>query len=71
MYFLDIILILYFILQHLDLDTIDGLISALKNYKGGAVILISHDRHFLSSVVSSSKNIKHFNYLFSVMNTRL
>lgn len=36
--------------NHLDLDTIDGLIDAIKNYSGGAVILISHDKHFLTNV---------------------
>uniref|UniRef100_A0A6A7G2R9 ATPbinding cassette protein n=1 Tax=Hirondellea gigas TaxID=1518452 RepID=A0A6A7G2R9_9CRUS len=52
--------------NHLDLDTIDGLITAIQHYEGGAVLLISHDQHFLSSVcnefwaIGSNKVVKAF-----------
>lgn len=32
-----------------DLDTIDGLIEAVNAYKG-AIVVVSHDQHFLSHV---------------------
>ena len=32
--------------NHLDLETIDVLIEAVKSFKG-AVMIISHDQHFL------------------------
>ncbi len=35
--------------NHLDMETIDALILAIQDYKGG-VIVVSHDLHFLSSV---------------------
>jgi len=35
--------------NHLDIDTIESLIEALRAFKGG-VIIISHDRYFLSQV---------------------
>jgi len=35
--------------NHLDIETIESLIQALKNFKGG-VIVISHDRYFLSQI---------------------
>ena len=35
--------------NHLDIETIESLIEALKAFKGG-VIIISHDRYFLSQV---------------------
>jgi ATPase subunit of ABC transporter with duplicated ATPase domains len=36
--------------NHLDLETIDGLIVALSEFQG-PVIVVSHDRHFIKSVV--------------------
>jgi ATP-binding cassette subfamily F protein 3 len=38
--------------NHLDMETIDALINAVAEYKGG-VIVVSHDLHFLSSVATS------------------
>lgn len=35
--------------NHLDMETIDALINALRDYKGG-VVIVSHDQHFVSSV---------------------
>ena len=35
--------------NHLDLETTDALIDAIKNFKGG-VMLVSHDQHLLTSV---------------------
>ncbi len=32
--------------NHLDMETIDALITAIQDYKGG-VIVVSHDLHFL------------------------
>jgi len=34
--------------NHLDLETIDALINAVNNYKGGCLI-VSHDQHFLTN----------------------
>lgn len=36
--------------NHLDIETIEGLIGAIKRYKGG-FMAVSHDQHFLSSVL--------------------
>ncbi|CAM9363265.1 unnamed protein product, partial [Phaeothamnion confervicola] len=33
--------------NHLDMDTIDALIEAIRNFKGG-VVVVSHDQHFIS-----------------------
>merc|ERR1719468_854756 len=35
--------------NHLDIETIDALILALKDYKGGCLI-VSHDEHFVTNV---------------------
>ncbi|CAH0475248.1 unnamed protein product [Peronospora belbahrii] len=35
--------------NHLDMETIDALIDALREYKGG-VVIVSHDQHFVTSV---------------------
>ena len=37
--------------NYLDLETVEALISALSSFKGG-VLLVSHDQHFIDSVVS-------------------
>lgn len=38
--------------NHLDVETIESLTTALKNYKG-TVIFTSHDRHFMQSLATS------------------
>ncbi|CAM9792328.1 unnamed protein product [Choristocarpus tenellus] len=37
--------------NHLDLETIEALINALKEFKGG-VMVVSHDQHFITQVCS-------------------
>ena len=37
--------------NYLDLETVEALIVALSAFKGG-VLLVSHDQHFIDSVVS-------------------
>ncbi len=51
--------------NHLDLDSLEWLITFLKNYKG-ALIVVSHDKHFLNEV--TSKTFEIFNRKFSVFN---
>jgi ATP-binding cassette subfamily F protein 3 len=36
--------------NHLDLETTEALIKALKEFKGG-VVLVSHDQHLLTKVI--------------------
>nr|CCC93502.1 unnamed protein product [Trypanosoma congolense IL3000] len=55
--------------NHLDIDTLDALIDALLDYKGGLVV-ISHDEHFITSVcdemfVCGNETIKRFDGDFS------
>lgn len=35
-----------------DMETTDALISAIRSYNGG-LLVVSHDQHFLSSVVKN------------------
>lgn len=37
--------------NHLDLETTEALIDAIKTFQGG-VLLVSHDQHLLTSVCS-------------------
>ena len=37
--------------NHLDLESIEGLINALVDFKG-TIILVSHDRYFVSKIVT-------------------
>lgn len=50
--------------NHLDMETIDALIDALREFKGG-VVIVSHDQHFVTSVcqelwVVSDKKVSRF-----------
>lgn len=50
--------------NHLDLDSLNWLISFLKSYKG-ALLLVSHDKHFINSVTNRTLEIylnKFYNY---------
>jgi ATP-binding cassette subfamily F protein 3 len=40
----------YFYTNPLDLETTEALIKALKEFKGG-VVLVSHDQHLLTNVI--------------------
>lgn len=58
--------------NHLDLKTTDWLIDYIKNYKG-AVIVVSHDRHFINQIVTrvieiedGSSSLYEGNYSFYV-----
>lgn len=42
--------------NHLDLDSLEWLISYLKGYKG-ALLIISHDKHFVNEVTSKTLEI--------------
>ncbi len=48
------LLVLDEVTTHLDADTIDGLIEALKSWEG-ALLVITHDRHFMRCVVDGEK----------------
>jgi ATP-binding cassette, subfamily F, member 3 len=39
--------------NHLDMETINALINALREFKG-AVICVSHDQHFITQVRTCS-----------------
>ena len=43
--------------NHLDLDAINALIVALRNYSGG-IIIVSHDQHLIGSVCTEIFYIK-------------
>ena len=51
--------------NHLDLDSLEWLIKFLKNYRG-ALIIVSHDKHFLME--TTSKTFEIFNRNFSIFN---
>jgi len=51
--------------NHLDLDSLEWLITFLKNYKG-ALIIVSHDKHFIMQ--TTSKTYELFNNTFSIFN---
>jgi ATP-binding cassette, subfamily F, member 3 len=51
--------------NHLDLDSLEWLIKFLKNYRG-ALIIVSHDKHFL--LETTSKTFEIFNRSFSIFN---
>ncbi|WP_337090250.1 ribosomal protection-like ABC-F family protein [Leuconostoc pseudomesenteroides] len=58
--------------NHLDLKTTDWLIDYIRNYKG-AVIVVSHDRHFIDQIVTrvieiedGSSSLYEGNYTFYV-----
>jgi len=42
---------------HLDVDAVDALIKALKNYEG-TIVFISHDIHFVRSVANVAYEVK-------------
>jgi ATPase subunit of ABC transporter with duplicated ATPase domains len=51
--------------NHLDLETIDAVITAMKDFRGG-LLVVSHDRHMISQVcdellVVGNKRVKRFN----------
>ncbi len=43
--------------NHLDLDAINALIIALRNFTGG-ILMVSHDQHLISSVCTDIMYIK-------------
>jgi ATP-binding cassette, subfamily F, member 3 len=51
------LLILDEVTTHLDADTIDALIEALKSWQG-ALLVITHDRHFMRCVVDREKAMR-------------
>jgi ATP-binding cassette subfamily F protein 3 len=51
--------------NHLDLDSLEWLIDFLKNYRG-ALIIVSHDKHFITKTTSQTYEI--YNRKFSVYN---
>jgi ATP-binding cassette subfamily F protein 3 len=44
--------------NHLDIQSRETLLTALKNFSG-TVVLVSHDRHFLKSLVNRVFEIDH------------
>jgi ATP-binding cassette subfamily F protein 3 len=44
--------------NHLDIQSRETLLTALKNFSG-TVVLVSHDRHFLKSLVNRVFKIDH------------
>jgi len=51
--------------NHLDLDSLEWLINFLNKYKG-ALIIVSHDKHFINAVTTKTYEI--FNHRFSIFN---
>ena len=51
--------------NHLDLDSLEWLITFLNRYKG-ALIIVSHDKHFINAVTTKTYEI--FNRRFSIFN---
>lgn len=51
--------------NHLDLDSLEWLIEYLKSYKG-AIIIVSHDRHFINEL--TNKTLEIFNKKVSFFN---
>ncbi|KAK9473860.1 P-loop containing nucleoside triphosphate hydrolase protein [Dipodascopsis tothii] len=51
------LLVLDEVTTHLDYHTIEALAEALKSYEG-AVILATHDRHFIRAVVEESEDVE-------------
>ena len=51
--------------NHLDLDSLEWLVDFLNKYKG-ALIIVSHDKHFINSVTNKTYEI--FNKRFSIFN---
>lgn len=51
------LLVLDEVTTHLDADTIDALIEALKSWQG-ALLVITHDRHFMRCVVDREKSTR-------------
>jgi len=49
--------------NHLDIDSLEWLIAFLKSYKG-ALIIVSHDKHFI--IQTTSKTYEIFNNIFSI-----
>ncbi|MAZ44353.1 MAG: ABC transporter ATP-binding protein [Legionellales bacterium] len=43
--------------NHLDFDTVESLTDALRSY-GGTIVVVSHDRHFVSRIASKILEIK-------------
>ena len=37
--------------NHLDMESIDALVGAVKDYRGG-IVVVSHDEHFMSNTCS-------------------
>ena len=44
--------------NHLDLETTEALIEAIKSFKGG-VLLVSHDQHLLTNVCEDLYVVEH------------